>query len=129
MFNDSSGDTILYHRIADEIRKNILSGVYQPGDQIPTVRELKQQWNCSQGTVHHAYKELAQQGLVISRKGGGTRVVSQLDYGKLQLSTSLRKARLVHQAETFLLESVMAGYSFEEIKESLDLARMHMQSF
>jgi DNA-binding GntR family transcriptional regulator len=37
--------TILYRKIAKEMRKQILDGVYRPGDRLPSIRELKQQWN------------------------------------------------------------------------------------
>lgn len=119
----------LYQRIAEEIHESILNGVYQPGDRLPSIRELRQQWNCAQGTVQHAYQQLAQQGLVTSRGGDGTHVVNQPNTGNSQISIPLRKAKLVHRAEAFLLESFIAGYSYKEIEESMELARRHMQAF
>jgi DNA-binding GntR family transcriptional regulator len=129
MNQDGLEGTHLYQRIAGEIRNKILNGDYRPGDRLPTIRELKRQWNCTQGTIQRAYKELAQQGLITSWAGKGTHVVNPLDNGNLQISKPLRKAKLVHKAESFLLESLIAGYSFEEIQESIDLARRHLQTF
>lgn len=129
MVQDGLQETILYQKIAEEIRKQILDGVYRPGDRLPSIRELKQLWNCTPGTIQHAYYELAQQGLVITQAGKGTHVADPLGNGKYQLSPPLRKAKLVHRAESFLLESYIAGYNFEEIEESIELARRHMQSF
>jgi DNA-binding transcriptional regulator YhcF (GntR family) len=122
-------DANLYQRIAEKIRQSILSGIYQPGDRLPSLRELKEEWHCTQGTIQHAYKELSEQGLVISHFGKGTHVVDQLENEKLQIPAPLRKANLVHRAESFLLESLIVGYSLEEIEESLDLARRHMQTY
>ena len=129
MIQNEPGGAYLYQRIAGEIRQNILDGVYRPGDRLPSLRALKNQWNCTQGTIQQAYKELAQQGLVISQAGKGTHVVDQPDNKLLQISVPLRKAKLVHKAESFLLESMVAGFRLEEIEEAIDLARRHMQTF
>jgi GntR family transcriptional regulator len=128
MIHDMWEGAGLYRRIAEEIREKILSGVYRPGDRLPPIRQLKQEWNCTQGTIQRAYMELAQQGLVNCQVGKGTHVVNQLEREKLQIFKPLRKAKLVHQAESFLLESLIAGYSFEEIEESIDVARRQMQT-
>ena len=93
------------------------------------MRELNQRWNCALGTIQHSFEELTQQGLITSSPGKGTHVADPLDNGKLQISLPLRKAKLVHKAESFFLESLFAGYSLEEIDESLDLARRHLQTF
>jgi DNA-binding GntR family transcriptional regulator len=129
MIQDFWNDMDLYQKIADDIRNKIIHGVYQPGGQLPSIRELKEQWNCTIGTIQHAYKELAQQGLIVSQAGKGTRVVNPSDFEKLQISQPLRKAILVHQAEAFLLESFIAGYSYEEVEESMALARNHIEAF
>jgi GntR family transcriptional regulator len=129
MIQNEPGGAYLYQRIAGEIRQNILDGVYRPGDRLPSLRALKKQWNCTQGTIQQAYKELAQQGLVISQAGNGTHVVDQPDNKLLQIMAPLRKAKLVHKAESFLLESLVAGYRLEEIEEAIDLARRHMKTF
>jgi molybdate-binding protein len=51
------------------------------------------QWRCAPGTVQRAYQELAQQGLVVSRTGQGTRVA---DAAPGRDQTLLRRATLVH---------------------------------
>jgi DNA-binding GntR family transcriptional regulator len=66
-------DSILYHRIADSIRKEILTGRYKPGDRLPSVRQLCESWNCTPGTIQRAYNELAREGLLVSRAGAEPR--------------------------------------------------------
>lgn len=122
-----SEDVSLYKRIADEIRRNIIAGIYQPGYQIPSIRALSNKWNCTPGTIQRAFRELAQQGLIVSRVGKGTRVVDQVNEAEMMALVPVRKAILIHRTESFLLESIIAGYSFDEIEESLDLARKSMQ--
>ena len=112
----------LYQQIAESIRKDILNGKRQPGERLPSVRQLTAQWDCTPGTVQRAYKSLADQGLVISRAGQGTHVT---DKPNIQQLSTLRKAALIHKAEAFLLESLSAGYSQAEIEQAIRLALDH----
>jgi molybdate-binding protein/DNA-binding transcriptional regulator YhcF (GntR family) len=106
----------LYRQIADSIRSQIFSGEIKPGDRLPTVRHMMVRWNCTIGTVQRAYQELAGQGLVTSRVGQGTRVVER---PSLQDAAPLRRASLIHRAETFLLEVLTAGYSPGDVEDAV----------
>ena len=112
----------LYHRIADSIRQDILEGRLQPGDRLPSIRELTRAWNCTLGTVQRAYQELAQQGLVVSQAGKGTHVAGRSTRASSRRSGPLRRAGLVHRAEAFLLEVLTAGFDLPEIQQAIDLA-------
>lgn len=118
----SADENILYKRIADQIRLEILEGRLQPGDRLPSIRALTRQWDCTPGTVQKAYQELAHQGLVISRAGKGTHVASNIDPHMMQSQGPLRRATLVHRAEEFLLEVLTAGYDLPETQQSFELA-------
>ena len=109
-------NTPLYQKIAENIRQAVLNGEIKPGERLPSVRELAAQWNCTLGTAQHAYRELAAQGLTTSRAGQGTRVVSSA--GRFQ-GTPLRRAALVHRAESFLLEVFTAGYTPREVEAAM----------
>ena len=112
-------DEFLYHQIAEAVRQKILQGELKPGDRLPSVREMTANWGCTLGTVQRAYQELARQGLVTSRAGQGTRVVEKLP---ARDDTPLRRAALIHRAETFLLEVLTAGYSSSDVEEAVRLA-------
>jgi len=113
-----------YQVIFESIREDIYTGRLKPGDKLPGVREMSQHWQCTPGTVQHAYALLVRNGLVTSRQGRGT-VVSELPSGATRMGSGLRRANLVIKAEQFLLESVTGGYSLEEITEALTLATEH----
>jgi len=119
-------DSYLYHQIAESIRHAILEGQLKPGDRLPSVRKMMQQWQCTPGTVQRAYQELAQQGLVVSRPGQGTHVTNALPQHRAQ--APLRRAALVNRAEAFLLEALTAGYRLEEIQQAVDLAKDRWQT-
>lgn len=109
----------LYDQISKTIRQQILDGAIQPGDRLPSVRDMMQRWNCSPGTVQRAYQDLVSSGLAESRPGKGTFVVGG---SPLAQSGSLRRAELVHRAEAFLLEALTAGHTPEEIDQSFRIA-------
>jgi molybdate-binding protein/DNA-binding transcriptional regulator YhcF (GntR family) len=106
----------LYKQIAESFRQEILTGQLKPGNRLPSVREVSEAWNCTVGTVQHAYQELARQGLVTSRAGQGTKVVEGVP---VQDETPLRRAMLVHRAEAFLLEVLTAGYRVDEVEQAV----------
>ena len=115
-------ETFLYQQIAETIRLDILEGRLKPGDRLPSVRQMREQWRCTPGTVQRAYNALAREGLLVSHAGRGTQVAGSIPQGKAQAQGTLRRANLVHRSETFLLEALTAGYDLNEIQQALDLA-------
>ncbi|KXK59818.1 GntR family transcriptional regulator [Micromonospora rosaria] len=59
-------------RVADDIRLKIETGVYQPGDQLPTLDDLAADNLVSLAVARKAIDLLRQQGLVITLQGKGT---------------------------------------------------------
>jgi len=116
----------LYQQIVESIRDDILSGVIKPGASLPPMRKMTAQWNCTTGTIMRAYQELARQGLVVSHVGQGTRVVERLPEQK---PDPLRRAALFNRSEAFLLEIMTAGYSPDEVEQSLRVALDRWRAF
>lgn len=115
----------LYQQIAETIRQEIQQQTLHPGDRLPAVRDMATRWNCTIGTVQRAYEELARQGLVVSRPGQGTHVSAE---PPVEATIPLRRAALVHRAETFLLEVFTAGYTQTEIEQAMRLALDHWRT-
>lgn len=66
-----------YQVIIDDIKSNILSGVYNVGEQIPTESALQDTYQVSRQTVRKAILELSNEGFLRSEKGSGTYVSHQ----------------------------------------------------
>ncbi|MDJ0984278.1 MAG: PLP-dependent aminotransferase family protein [Desulfobacterales bacterium] len=60
-----------YRHLAEQIEQKILSGTYQPGERLPSIRKLHKQSNLSISTIYHAYLELESMGLVEARPKSG----------------------------------------------------------
>lgn len=71
-----TNDRAVYLQIAERIKKSVLSGVYPPGGQIPSVRQLALEAAVNPNTVQHAFTELENQGIILSRGTQG-RFVTQ----------------------------------------------------
>jgi GntR family transcriptional regulator len=56
-------------RIADSIRMQIQRGDLPPGQAIPTLQQLSQQWDCSINSARSAVVLLKQQGLITGGRG------------------------------------------------------------
>jgi GntR family transcriptional regulator len=61
-----------YLQIANHIREQILRGDLQPGSEVPSERQLADDWKVARPTAAKALQVLRQQGLVESRAGLGT---------------------------------------------------------
>ncbi len=62
-----TSDRPVYLQIADRVIKSVLSGDYQPGQQIPAVRQLALEAAVNPNTVQHAFAELEHEGIIISK--------------------------------------------------------------
>ena len=61
----------IYTQIIDGIRTKILEGVLQPGDRLPSVRDLAAQLAINPNTIQRGYRELEQQGWIATVPGKG----------------------------------------------------------
>ena len=61
----------IYTQIIDGFRDQILAGVLQNGDRLPSVRELAQQLSINPNTIQRAYRELETQGWIATVPGKG----------------------------------------------------------
>lgn len=66
-----------YKEILDQLRSDILLGVYREGDRLPSEMELGRQFSVSRLTVQRSLKELQIEGLVDRRAGSGTYVAAR----------------------------------------------------
>jgi GntR family transcriptional regulator len=61
-----------YLQIVQQVKQALQVGVLEPGDQLPTVKEVVASVAINPNTVFKAYRELEMQGLVEGRTGSGT---------------------------------------------------------
>ena len=69
---DIADRSTLVDDTANKIRQMVYSGELQPGEFLPSRKELAEQFDVGISTIHEAIKSLAAVGLVDSRPGKGT---------------------------------------------------------
>lgn len=67
----------IYQQVKENIKKQIVSGVLKPNDQLPSVRELATQLVINPNTIQRAYHELEAEGFIYKLAGKGTFVAQQ----------------------------------------------------
>jgi GntR family transcriptional regulator len=106
----------VYLQIVDQIKHLIAAGRLQPGEQLPTIRQLAVDLGVARNTVAHAYKELNREGVISTWQGRGTLVSEQPD--QLQLAR-MRRERLGSVFSEPFVEVLRLGYSMREIEEAV----------
>jgi len=69
---DLDDPTALYVQIQRVLAHEIAAGVYEPGAQLPTHRQLCARFGVSHITVRDAVRALVHEGLAVTRQGAGT---------------------------------------------------------
>lgn len=64
-------DRPIFLQIIEKIQTDIVSGIYHPGDKLPSVRELAQAASVNPNTMQKALSELERTGLVYSQRTSG----------------------------------------------------------
>ena len=66
-----NSDRPIFIQLIEKIQMDIISGVYIPGDKLPSVRELAQKASVNPNTMQKALSELERTGLVYSQRTSG----------------------------------------------------------
>ena len=100
----------LYLQVIDIIKKKIVAGVYQPGQQLEPVRALAGEYEINPNTIQRALQELENQNLVFSQRTRGRFVTDNLD---------LIKEERYKMSQVLIRESIEALYSLGFDKEDI----------
>lgn len=107
----------LYEQIETQIKEAIISGILSENDILPSVRELSNTLNVSVITTLRAYKDLENQGFVLSAPGKG--------YYVLKTNPQIAKENALKKIEKHLGDVVQIASSSnitkKEIKEILKI--------
>lgn len=83
-------DTTLAQQLSQQFTWFIASGQLQPGDILPSVRQLSQHLSINLHTVRSAYQKLEVDGLVETHQGLGTKVLPYEPQRMAQIAGTLR---------------------------------------
>ena len=110
MPQNTVSDTPAYRRIQLALQKRIEAGELQPGDSVPSERELARSYEVSLMTARHALAEMEREGLVDRRRGAGTFVaLPKIHFNRLASFTEQMASRGLPARSRILCASVVEG--------------------
>jgi molybdopterin-binding protein len=111
----------VYIQIERRIRMGVADGTLQPGDHLPSVRDLARRLGLSPNTVGRAYADLSREGTIKARAGGGSEIATResLDQPALQRQ---RLDRLRMLARQTAVRGLALGLEPDEIAEAVRAA-------
>lgn len=110
---DSNSNVPIYLQVVAEIQAAIASGIYRPGEAVPSARDLALTLNVNPNTIQRAFDELDSLGVLETRRGLGKFVC---DRGPQQATRQSRKA-VRKSLEEAIQKAVDAGISHTEIQK------------
>ena len=113
---DPSSGVPPYEQIRSQVEVLVRVGHLRPGDALPTIRQLAHDLGLAPGTVARAYRELESDGLVQSRRRGGTVV---LEPSAQAASRSQREARLQAAARDLVAAARALGVDLDAVESAL----------
>ena len=117
--NDTTDPTPVDAQLVRTIRSAIGAGLLEPGEPLPTVRQLAVDLKVGANAVSRAYAELQRQGVLATKAGVGA-VVSAApgDIGQEELLDELSALE-----DTFLRQANGLGFSLNDVIIHLDSRR------
>ncbi|MCP4659751.1 MAG: GntR family transcriptional regulator [bacterium] len=104
-----------YRQIIDQVKSAIATGMVEPGDRLPTVRQLAVDLSVNPNTVGRAYTELELTGLVETHMGTGT-FVGQM---KVEQDDVERRRILDQICQELLSRASSHGFTLDDILDNL----------
>ena len=123
-----------FEEIAGQIRELIYSGVFKPGDKLPSERELANQFRAGRMVVREALRTLEHSGLIYIKQGSfGGAFIKGVDTTPITRSISdmikIGNVTLQELTETRLgIEMIILEFVFKRInQDDLDLLKKNIE--
>lgn len=112
----------IYTQICDGIREQITVGVLQPGDRLPSVRELASSLTINPNTIQRSYRELEAQGWIATVPGKGCFVQEIPAVNRLMQETLLR------EFDQLVAQLSLIGIAPEELMKRMQGGKDHAEN-
>ena len=104
----------IYLQIIERVQMDIITGRYQPGDKLPSVRDLAQEAAVNPNTMQKALSELERSGLIYSQRTSGRFITEDKD-----LIHQMKKELAAAEVSAFVAHMKQLGITPEEIRQLL----------
>ena len=106
-----TNDRPIWIQLSEQLTLQIVSGKYQSGSALPSVRALASEAGVNPNTVQRAMSELESQGIIETRRTTG-RIVTE----DMQLISQMRDKLALERVNEFINSMKALGYTENDIK-------------
>lgn len=103
---------VKYEYVIEELKKEIASGAWKPGDRLPTEHEIAEKYEVSRHTVRQALERMEREKLITSVQGSGT----FLNDTSMKNTTN-RIGVIVRYINDYIFPEIITGIQYELAKE------------
>ena len=104
----------IYLQIIERVQMDIITGRYQRGDKLPSVRDLAQEAAVNPNTMQKALSELERSGLIYSQRTSGRFITEDKE-----LIHQMKKELAAAEVSAFVAHMKQLGITPEEIRQLL----------
>ena len=90
MATESYAHLAYYERLVLQIKARVVQGIMQPGDKLPSVREMAKQEQLNPNTVAKAYKQLEADRVIFVEPGRGSFIAEPLKHANAAAVATFR---------------------------------------
>ena len=112
---DSKSGVPFYRQIVEQVKFAIARGALEPGDRLPTVRQLAVDLSINPNTVVRAYRQMEIEGVLETQQGSGTFV----GRGRPEIDPDERQRMLDQILTDLLARATSYGLTLDEVLDGL----------
>ncbi|WP_047983083.1 GntR family transcriptional regulator [Ornithinibacillus californiensis] len=112
----------VYVQVIQHFKEQIATGLFEPGQEIPSRRELANQLKINPNTAQRAYKEMEEQGLIFTERNLPSRITRDEAVIK-----TVREELILEAVNTFIASVQSINVPLDEaldlVKDNFDKAK------
>ena len=104
-----TSDRPVFIQIIEKLKLDIITGVYKPGDKLPSVRDLAGEAAVNPNTMQRAFSELERDGLVYTMRTSGRFITEDIT-----MIQGLKEQMAINAIAEFLSNMERLGFNKED---------------
>lgn len=112
-----ASDRPVFIQIMEKLKLDIVTGIYSPGDKLPSVRDLAAEAAVNPNTMQRAFSELEREGLVYTQRTNGRFITEDI-----AMINQLKEQMALDAISQFLKSMQQLGISEKETLKLLEEA-------
>ena len=105
----------IYQQIVNLFCRSLVKGEIEPGERIPSIRDLAHLLKVNTNTIQRSYQEMARKNLIYSQRGMGYFVMQEKE-----IITRVKHEMVTESTTRFIKELRALGFSDKQIRMEIE---------